>query len=90
MSVRPFQYRGREVLTFRQLDRLNDVPKGTSFRAFKRARAHMEEGKDFFYLPANEHRGLSRALRQNGALYPASVNMVLVTRRGYERMQRSI
>ena len=90
MSVRPFQYRGWEVLTFRQLDRLNDVPKGTSFRAFKRARAYMEEGKDFFYLPANEHVGLSAALRQNEALYPASVNMVLVTRRGYDRMQRSI
>lgn len=77
-------------MTFRQLDRLNDVPKGTSFRAFKRVRAHMEEGKDFFYLVANEHLGLSTALRQQGALYPASVNMVLVTRRGYERMQQSI
>ena len=90
MSVRPFQYRGREVMTFRQLDRLNGVPKGTSFRAFKRTRAHMEEGKDFFYLVANEHVGLSTALRQHEAQYPASVNMVLVTRRGYERMQRGI
>lgn len=88
--MRPFQYRGREVMTFRQLDRLNDVPKGTTFRAFKRARANMEEGKDFFYLTADEHLGLSTALRQHGAFYPASVNLVLVTRRGYERMQRSI
>lgn len=90
MSVLPFQYRGREVMTFRQLDQLNDVPKGTSFRAFKQVQLYLEEGVDFFYLAGSEHLRLSEALRQCEALYPSSVNVVLVTRRGYERMQRGI
>lgn len=90
MNVEPFKYRGREVMTFRQLDQLNNVPKGTSFRAFKRVRLYLEEGEDFFCLAASEHLTLAEVLRQSGALYPASINMVLVTRCGYERMQRAI
>ncbi|EAR21910.1 ORF6N domain-containing protein [Nitrococcus mobilis] len=90
MKTQPFHYRGREVMTLRQLDRLNGVPKGTSFRVFKRVRPCLEEGMDFFCLAANEHSKLAEALHQSGALYLASVNMVLITRRGYERMQRSI
>lgn len=90
MNAEPFQYDGREVMTFRQLDQLNNVPKGTSFRVFKRARLYLEEGEDFFCLAANEHVKLAEALWESGALYPASVNMVLITRRGYERMQRGI
>ena len=90
MTVEPFRYRNREVLTFRQLDRLNDVPKGTSFRAFKRVRPYLEEGEDFFCLAAGEHMELAVALRRSGVLYPASAQVVLVTQRGYERMQRGI
>lgn len=90
MTVEPFRYRNREVMTFRQLDRLNDVPKGTSFRAFKRARPYLEEGEDFFCLAADAHMELAETLRRAGILYPASVQVVLVTRRGYERMQRGI
>lgn len=90
MNVEPFQYDGREVMTFRQLDELNDAPKGTSFRAFKRVRLYLEEGEDFFYLVANDHLALSEALRRAGMLYPASVNVVLVTRRGYQRMRQGV
>ncbi|MCO6441143.1 MAG: ORF6N domain-containing protein [Nitrococcus mobilis] len=90
MKVQPFHYGGREVMTLRQLDQLNGVPKGTSFRAFKRVRPYLEEGMDFFCLTAHEHSKLSEALRQSGALYRTSVSMVLVTRRGYERMQQGI
>lgn len=90
MSVELFRYRGREVLTFRQIDRLNEAPKGTTFRAFKRSLLDLEEGEDFFFLAANEHSGLLQALRRSGVTYPASVNLVLVTRRGYERMQRHL
>ncbi|MDN5851074.1 MAG: ORF6N domain-containing protein [Nitrococcus sp.] len=88
MKAQPFQYRGREVMTLRQLDELNGVPKGTSFRAFKRVRPYLEAGEDFFCLAANEQLQLSEVLRQCALVYPASVSIVLVTRRGYQRMQQ--
>lgn len=87
MKAQPFQYHGREVMTLRQLDELNDVPKGTSFRAFKRVRPYLEDGKDFFCLAADEQLQLLVALRQCALVYPASVSIVLVTRSGYQRMQ---
>lgn len=88
--MQPFQYCDWEVMTLRQLDQLNGVPKGTSFRAFKRVRACLEEGLDYFCLATHEHSKLSETLYQSGALYLASVKIVLITRRGYERMQQGI
>lgn len=88
MKAQPFQYCGLEVMSLRQLDELNDVPKGTSFRAFKCVRPYLEDEKDFFCLAADEHLQLLEALRQYALVYPASVSIVLVTRRGYQRMQQ--
>lgn len=88
MTETPLRYRGFEVLTLRQLDRLNNAPKGTTFRAFKHARPALEEGSDFFRLDAAEHGAWIETLRREGWVYPSTVHLVLITRQGYERMQR--
>ncbi len=88
----PFDHGGVEVLTLRQIDRMNQVPKGTAFRAFKRARDELLEGRDFFVLamdmPQSEpHAALLARLGEAGALYPGSRVAVLITAGAYARLQ---
>ena len=80
------RYRGTETLSFRQLDELNDLPKGSSFRVFKRHKAVLEEGRDYFYLPAEEHPQLIERLRREGLIYGSTVHLVLITRSGYKKL----
>lgn len=88
MSETPLTYAGREVLTLRQLDRLNGVSKGTSFRAFKRVREELVEGRDFFHLDASEHAPYIEALRQRGLVYESTIHLLLLTRDAYEYMSK--
>lgn len=88
MSETPLHYAGREVLTLRQLDRLNDVPKGTSFRAFKRVREQLVEGRDFFHLDASDHAAYIDSLRRRGLVYESTIHLVLLTPEAYQRMSR--
>lgn len=86
-SETPIEHAGTTVLTLRQLDRLNGVPKGTSFRAFKRALPALTEGRDFFVLdPARDAERIA-GLKAAGQAYPGSVQVVLVTRAAYARMR---
>lgn len=79
----PFHYQGVEVMSFKQLDSLNGVPKGTTFKAFKRARERLCEGEDYLYLePA-----AAAELRERGLIYAGTAHCVLLTRRGYRRLQ---
>ncbi len=83
---RAIRFRGRDTLSLRQLDELNHVPKGTTFRRFKACRADLVEGQDFFRLDAGEHSPLLDSLREEGRIYPSSVHVVLLTESGYQRL----
>ncbi len=92
MPEQPIHYRGNTLLSLRQIDRLNQVAKGTAFRAFKRVRDNLTEGVDFFVLdpaaPANddELRVLSD-LREQIAIYPTSRVVVLITEGAYAALR---
>jgi hypothetical protein len=87
--LRPIHFGGRETLSLRQLDELNQVPKGTTFRRFKACRPGLVEGLDFFRLDAGEHAALLASLRAQGLVYPASVHVVLLTESGYRRLREA-
>ncbi len=87
LAITPIAYQGLETLSLRQLDELNAVPKGTSFRAFKRALPNLHEGEHFFHLPADEHKDWIDALKASGQVYATTVHLVLLTRSGCERLQ---
>ncbi len=80
-------YQGVPVMSFKQLDEMNGVPKGTSFRAFKRVREVLVEGRDYFYLPAASEIAFIEDLRQAGAIYPSTENLVLIAESGYVQMR---
>ncbi len=88
MSETPLQHAGRDVLTLRQVDRLNGVAKGTSFRAFKRVRDQLIEERDFFRLDASEHGRYIEALRRQGLIYESTIHCVLLTHTAYRHMRR--
>mgnify|MGYP000544672074 FL=1 len=88
----PFEYRGRTVLGLRQIDRMNGAAKGTAFRAFKRIRDDLQEGREFFVVDIDSPVDpaatvLLRRMQAAGALYPASRVAVLITAGAYARMQ---
>lgn len=99
----PLTYQGHAVLTLRQIDRLNQVAKGTAFRAFKRVEAQLSEGEDFFVFelnagnatdvaglgPAAMPEGLWEALQSADALYPSSQVVILLTQKAYSQLQRA-
>jgi len=87
---RPIRFRGRDTLSLRQLDELNQVPKGTTFRRFKALRDSLTEGRDFFRLDAAEHPDLLQRLRAERRIYPASVHVVLLTESGYRRLRTPV
>ena len=86
--MQPIVHANTETLSLRQLDELNALPKGTSFRLFRRCEQQLEEGRDFFCLPADEHKALINDLKASGQIYATTVNLVLLTRTGYARMQQ--
>jgi len=85
-GLRAIRFRGQDTLSLRQLDELNQVPKGTTFRRFKACRAGLVEGRDFFRLDAGEHSDWLASLREEGLIYPSSVHVVLLTESGYRRL----
>jgi hypothetical protein len=86
MTERPVEIAGEPTLSFRQLDRLNGVPKGTSFRCFKRVRERLREGRDYFILDAVRDAELIAALRARGDAYPTPAHVVLLTQTAYHLM----
>lgn len=85
--VTPIFHAGVETLSLRQLDELNCVAKGTSFKAFKRCETQLQQGQDYFYLPADEHKALIDELKAAGCIYATTVHLLLLTRDGYARIQ---
>lgn len=86
-AVEPISYSGDQTLSLRQLDELNGLPKGTSFRWFKACEAALVEGRDYHYLSSGEHAALIDELRRSGRIYPSTRHLLLLTRSGYEYMR---
>ncbi|PAU89092.1 hypothetical protein CK507_05335 [Pseudomonas sp. WN033] len=86
-SVQPISHAEVDTLSFRQLDQLNALPKGSCFKLFKRCQSQLLEGRDYFYLPATEHQALINQLKLSGQIYASTVHLVLLTRDGYARLR---
>ncbi|QIB51746.1 ORF6N domain-containing protein [Pseudomonas sp. OIL-1] len=84
--INPIEYAGQATLSFKQLDELNGVEKGTAFRAFKRRREQLVEQIDFFYLNAAEHAAFIESLKASGQIYRSTNHLVLFSRNGYQRL----
>lgn len=69
----------REWHSFREIDRHLGLPKGSAFRCFKNLRHELEEGRDFRLLDASEDGQTIGQLRQQGRIYAASINVVLLS-----------
>jgi hypothetical protein len=79
-----------EQWTFRELDQLHGVAKGTAFRAFKRLLGELAEGRDYFWLGAGTEGERIEALRRRRRIYPTSVNVVLLTDTGRRKVAAAI
>ena len=80
-------FAGTSCLSFRQLDELNRLDKGSTFRLFKRWETQLVDGQDFRYLPEAEHGAFIDSLKAQGKVYTSSRHLVLVTRDGYIKLQ---
>tara|TARA_Y100000758_G_scaffold43364_1_gene28054 strand:+ start:3672 stop:3980 length:309 start_codon:yes stop_codon:yes gene_type:complete len=88
IPMTPIVHTGVDTLSLRQLDVLNAAPKGTTFKAFRRCESQLREGVDYFYLPADEHAELIARLKAAQQVYATTVNLLLLTRVGYARLQQ--
>lgn len=72
--------------TFREIDAACGLAKGTAFRAFKSVEPTLHQGKDFVLL--HHHRDAARiqTLRQENRIYRASVNVVLLSDHGRDKV----
>ena len=73
--------------TLREVDERFGRPKGSAFRAFKRRRASLREHVDFVVLPADAAGVDIEQLRAAGRIYRSSVNVVILTESGFERVR---
>jgi len=73
--------------TFRELDERLGRPKGSAFRAFKRRLGELSEGEHYVYLAAATASAEIARLRVAGRIYRLSVNVVLLTDAGAERLE---
>jgi len=83
----PIPFAGTDTLSFRQIDEMNSLVKGTTFRLFKRCADQLVEGEDFFYLPNEAHGEMIESLKATGQIYRRTTHLVLITAAGYGRLQ---
>ena len=86
-SIDPIHFAGSDTFSLRQLDELNGLSKGTSFRWFKACETELSEGVDYFHLSADEYSELIDSLRASGLIYTSTRHLLLLTRSGYECMR---
>lgn len=72
----PVRYRGEAHYTLRQLDEHLGVPKGTSFRRFRRA--GLLEGRDFHQLDPERDGPLLSRLEAEAKAYRAPARVLLI------------
>lgn len=87
LTTQPIVFAECETLSFRQIDQLNGLSKGATFRIFKRYRQELLEDHDYFYLPATSHEALIQSLKASEQVYRSTNNLVLFTRSGYSKLQ---
>lgn len=86
-TITPIKHLDQQTLSFRQMDALNGLPKGSSFRLFKHHREQLREGQDFYYLDGEQHQPLLARLKASEQIYQRTTHLVLFTRAGYARLQ---
>ena len=79
-----------EGYTLREVDAQLGRPKGSAFRAFKRRRGALRENVDFILLPAHTARAEIERLRAAGRIYRSSINVVVLTESGFERVRAEL
>lgn len=77
------EYRGEQVVTFAQVDRVHERPEGTAGRTFRDNRSRFLEGEDFVQVDQPDEIRRLRFVRPQGGT-PASVT--LITKRGYLKL----
>lgn len=76
--------------TFREIDAALGLPKGSAFRAFKRLRETLAEGRDFQVLYHDADAARIEALRTAGRIYPGTVNAVLLSSGAAARVRQAL
>lgn len=74
--------------TLREIDEQLRLPKGSAFRAFKRAA--LEDGADFRVLVPGTDDAELHALRDTQRIYRSSVNVVLLSPRGAAAVRHAL
>ena len=64
------------------------MPKGSAFRAFKRALPQLQESRDFIRLDAARDQVEIEKLRATGRIYSSSVHVVLLSDTGLNKLAR--
>lgn len=75
-------------ISFKELDARWGTPKGTAFRAFKRALTGLRETHDFIRLDAVRDRDEIQRLRAAGRIYAGSVHVVLLSETAVPKLTR--
>ena len=79
-----------EGYTLREIDLRLGRSKGSAFRAFKRQRETLRENVDFTLLPAHTAGVEIERLRAAGRIYRSSINVVILTESGFERVRAGL
>lgn len=77
------EYKGKRVVTLKDIDLVHERPEGTASRNFKANRKHFVEGTDFFKLSADESRWTNFVQRNNPN------GLTLLTESGYLMLVKS-
>lgn len=79
-----------DAWTLKEIDKSRGAPKGTAFRAFKRLKHDFIEGRDFFYLSANEDAESIESLRRAERVYASTIHALLFPQAGYRAIVNNL
>lgn len=82
MKVPTLFYKGRPVVTLRQIDALHKRPSGTARQSFNRHRKQMIDGRDYFDIPYEEWGGFN-VYNIDAEKRGWKGNMIFLTESGY-------
>ncbi|WP_423823972.1 hypothetical protein V5738_08390 [Salinisphaera sp. SPP-AMP-43] len=75
--------KSEKTWSLKEIDQERGNSKGAAFLAFKQLKDSFDEGRDFYYLNANEDGAEIEKLRRDGRIYETTVNAILLTEPGY-------
>ena len=79
------EYKGKRVVTLKEIDQCHGRPDGTASRNFRKNREHFVEGEDYFKISSDEFR------RTIGSMDKRQQNEVaLITKSGYLMLVKSL